>query len=348
MLQTEKYIKGLDTLRAILIGFVLLNHLGVDVLFFENQYLNNNLFSLFSGETGVKFFFVLSGFLITRILWSQFEETGKIDLKKFFIRRILRLAPALFVFYLFLIILMISKIIVYDLEAFLFAFFYLYNYVPLLYYRGELAHIWSLSVEEQFYLIWPFLILVFKKYSLLIVLISTFILLSIIVTIFLPEFVFKAHLRPKRWFMPAGGFIAIGAFIAIIQTKNNEKLAQLFQNQKIPLFLSACCYLSTLLLPIYLIEVFSFVQAFGFGIFILWIFYNQESVLVGFMEFKPFSYFGKISYGIYVYQGLFLLTGPGSELKFQQFPLNFILTLGLAVVSYHFLEKPIMRFKNRF
>ena len=70
-----------------------------------------------------------------------------------------------------------------------------------------------------------------------------------------------------------------------------------------------------------------------------------SGVLMGFI---PFSYFGKISYGIYVYQGLFLLTGPGSELKFQQFPLNFILTLGLAVVSYHFLEKPIMRFKNRF
>jgi len=348
LLQTNKYINGLDSLRAISIGFVLLNHLGIDILFYKNQYLNNNLFSLFSGETGVKFFFVLSGFLITRILWTQFEETGKIDLKKFFIRRILRLAPPLFVFYLLVIFLMISKIIVYDLEALLFAFFYLYNYVPLLHYRSELAHIWSLSVEEQFYLIWPFLILIFKKYRLLIVLISIFILFSISATILLPEFVFTAHLRPKRWFLPAGGCIAIGAFIAIIQAKNNEKLGKLFHRQKLSLVIAACCYLSTLVLPIYLIEVFSFIQAIGFGIFILWIFYNQESVLVGFMEFKPFAYFGKISYGIYVYQGLFLLTGPGSELKFQQFPLNIILTLGLAVVSYHFLEKPILRHKNCF
>lgn len=348
LLQTNKYIKGLDTLRAISIGFVLLNHLGVDVLFYENQYLNNNLFSLFSGETGVKFFFVLSGFLITRILWTQVEETGKIDFRKFFIRRVLRLAPTLIVFYLLVLILIISKIIAYDVEAILFAFFYLYNYVPLQYYRNELAHIWSLSVEEQFYLIWPFLILIFRKYSLLIILISIFVLFSILATIFLPEFVFKAHLRPKRWFLPAGGFIAIGALLAMVQARNNKKFGQLFYKQKLPLVVATCCYLSTLIIPIYLIEVFSFLQAIGFGIFILWIFHNQESGIVVFMDFKPFAYLGKISYGIYVYQGLFLLTGPGSELKFQQLPLNIILTMGLAVVSYHFLEKPILRYKNRF
>jgi peptidoglycan/LPS O-acetylase OafA/YrhL len=348
LLQTSKYIKGLDSLRAISIGFVLLNHLGVDILFFENQYLNNNLFSLFSGETGVHIFFVLSGFLITKILWAQFESTGKIALRQFFIRRFLRLAPPLIIFYLLVFLLMMSKIIVYDLEGILFAFFYLYNYVPLLHYRNELAHIWSLSVEEQFYLIWPFFILLIRKYKMLLILISIFILFSIIATIFLPEFVFKAHLRPKRWFLPAGGFIAIGVFIAIIQAKNNERLLQLFHKQRFPLVIFACCYLSTLLGPIYLIEVFSFLQAIGFGILILWIFHNQKSKLVGWMEMKPIVYLGKISYGIYVFQGLFLLTGPGSELKFQQFPLNIIFTLGLAVLSYHLFEKPILRYKNQF
>jgi peptidoglycan/LPS O-acetylase OafA/YrhL len=89
-------------------------------------------------------------------------------------------------------------------------------------------------------------------------------------------------------------------------------------------------------------------QAIGFGILILWIFHNQKSKLVGWMEMKPIVYLGKISYGIYVFQGLFLLTGPGSELKFQQFPLNIIFTLGLAVLSYHLFEKPILRYKNQF
>ena len=348
MIKTKKYIKGLDALRALSIGFVLLNHLGVDVLFFENQYLKNNFYSLFSGETGVRFFFVLSGFLITRILWIQFKDTGTINLKNFFIRRILRLMPPLVLFYVLVISLMKTKFITYDTEGLLFAFFYLYNYVPLLHYRNELAHIWSLSLEEQFYLIWPFFILVIKKYNVLVVLVLIFIILSIAATIFLPEFAFEAHLRPHRWFLPAGGFIAIGAAVGLIQFKYEKFLIQMFQKNAFALLFAAFLYLIPLFIPVFLVEVFSFLQAIGFGIFVCWIFYNQNSRFVAFLEFSPFVYIGKISYGLYVFQGVFLLTGPGSELKFQQFPLNLLLTFGLAILSYHLVEKPILKFKNRF
>ncbi len=348
MLQTNKYIKGLDALRALSIGFVLLNHLGIDVLFFENQFLKNNFYSLFSGETGVRFFFVLSGFLITRILWIQFKDTATINLKNFFIRRILRLMPPLVLFYVLVISLMLAKIITYDIEGLMFAFFYLYNYVPLLHYRNELAHIWSLSVEEQFYLIWPFFILVVKKYKILLILVLIFIVLSIVGTIFLPEFAFEAHLRPHRWFLPAGGFIAIGATVALVQFKYEKFLIQIFHKKTFMLLFVAFLYLIPLFIPIFLIEAFSFLQVIGFGIFVCWIFYNQNSRFVAFLEFSPFVYVGKISYGLYVFQGLFLLTGPGSELSFQQFPINVLLTFGLAILSYHFIEKPILKYKNRF
>jgi peptidoglycan/LPS O-acetylase OafA/YrhL len=317
-------------------------------LFFENQYLKNNFYSLFSGETGVRFFFVLSGFLITRILWIQFKDTGTINLKNFFIRRILRLMPPLVLFYVLVISLMQTKFIAYDIEGLLFAFFYLYNYVPLLHYKNELAHIWSLSLEEQFYLIWPFFILVIKKYNVLVVLVLIFIILSIAATIFLPEFAFEAHLRPHRWFLPAGGFIAIGAVVALIQFKYEKFLIQMFQKNAFALLFAAFLYLIPLFIPVFLVEVFSFLQAIGFGIFVCWIFYNQNSRFVAFLELSPFVYIGKISYGLYVFQGVFLLTGPGSELKFQQFPLNLFLTFGLAILSYHLVEKPILKFKNRF
>ncbi len=348
MIKTKKYIKGLDALRALSIGFVLLNHLGVDVLFFENQYLKNNFYSLFSGETGVRFFFVLSGFLITRILWIQFKDTGTINLKNFFIRRILRLMPPLVLFYVLVISLMQTKFIAYDIEGLLFAFFYLYNYVPLLHYRNELAHIWSLSLEEQFYLIWPFFILVIKKYNVLVVLVLIFIILSVAATISLPEFAFEAHLRPHRWFLPAGGYVAIGATVALIQFKYEKFLLQMFQKNAFALLFAAFLYLIPLFSPVFLVEVFSFLQAIGFGIFVCWIFYNQNSRFVAFLELSPLVYIGKISYGLYVFQGVFLLTGPGSELKFQQFPLNLLLTFGLAILSYHLVEKPILKFKNRF
>ncbi len=256
--------------------------------------------------------------------------------------------PPLVLFYVLVISLMQTKFIAYDIEGLMFAFFYLYNYVPLLHYRNELAHIWSLSVEEQFYLIWPFLILFIKKYNVLLVLVLIFIVLSIVGTIFLPEFAFEANLRPHRWFLPAGGFIAIGAAVALVQFKYENFLIQIFHKKTFVLLFVAFLHLIPLFIPIFLVEVFSFLQAIGFGIFVCWILYNQNSRVVAFLEFSPFVYVGKISYGLYVFQGVFLLTGPGSELKFQQFPLNLLLTFGLAILSYHLVEKPILKYKNRF
>jgi peptidoglycan/LPS O-acetylase OafA/YrhL len=66
------------------------------------------------------------------------------------------------------------------------------------------------------------------------------------------------------------------------------------------------------------------------------------------LEFKPLSYIGKISYGLYVYQGLFLRTGPGGDLWIQGFPLNIFLVFVTAILSYHILELPLLHYKKRF
>ncbi len=80
------YIKGFDALRALSIGFVMLNHLGIDGFLEKNSFARTRLWHLFSGETGVHIFFVLSGFLITSILLREKCQTGKINLKNFFAR----------------------------------------------------------------------------------------------------------------------------------------------------------------------------------------------------------------------------------------------------------------------
>jgi peptidoglycan/LPS O-acetylase OafA/YrhL len=348
LLQTNKYIKGLNALRAMSIGFVLLNHLGVDVLIPDNYYFRINFWSLISGETGVHIFFVLSGFLITKILWNHFEETGHINLKRFFIRRFLRLMPPLIIFYTLVFVLLMLDFIEYDLQALLFSFFYIYNYVPLLHYRSEFAHLWSLSVEEQFYLIWPLSILLFRKRERIVSLILIFIFLSIFCMALFPEFVFQSEFRPKRWFLPAAGFIAIGAWLSLYQIKNHLKLIQFFAKERFVFWVSILLYLTPLFVPTIFVEIMAFAQACGVALFILWIYYNQESLFVGFLEWKPIVYIGRISYGIYVFQGLFLLTGPGSEIGYQKFPTNIILTFGLAIASYHLIEMPIMKMKSKF
>ena len=82
-------------------------------------------------------------------------------------------------------------------------------------------------------------------------------------------------------------------------------------------------------------------------ILLIWVLFNQSSLLAGFLELKPIAYLGKISYGLYVYHALFIRTGRG-DLFIQKYPLNIFLTLGVAVLSYEFYEKKILRLKRKF
>ena len=105
-------------------------------------------------ELGVTCFFVLSGFLITGLLCDEESVTGRFSLKEFYIRRTLRIMPAYYVMLLITACLALLKLVV-DVPWYTFGIcaLYLRDFVG----RGEtLGHTWSLSLEEQFYLIWPF------------------------------------------------------------------------------------------------------------------------------------------------------------------------------------------------
>jgi peptidoglycan/LPS O-acetylase OafA/YrhL len=147
------YLPGLDGLRAIAIIGVLLYHAGIDWVP--------------GGFLGVDVFFVLSGFLITSLILEEYDRAGRIDFKRFYIRRARRLLPAVFVL---LIAVGIAVLLLYRdaLSAFredaLATLLYLNNWwyivVDQSYFESMgrpplLKHLWSLSVEEQFYLIWP-------------------------------------------------------------------------------------------------------------------------------------------------------------------------------------------------
>jgi peptidoglycan/LPS O-acetylase OafA/YrhL len=144
---------ALDGLRAVAIGLVLLEHTGLSI--FDG------------GNNGVIVFFVLSGFLITKLLIEEWDRTGTVSIKNFYGRRTVRIMPAPFV--MILVLLALSWWIVddprqhnYFLFELLLAATYITNLRPILFggiplyvERTYLAHMWSLSVEEHFYLIWP-------------------------------------------------------------------------------------------------------------------------------------------------------------------------------------------------
>lgn len=143
------YYPVLDGMRGIAILIVLLAHLGA------NRYLWKLKFYLVS-NTGVSMFFVLSGFLITTLLLKELLQTGEISLKRFYIRRALRILP---VAYLFLVVLIVLNR-VYSLNigaAQFIASFLFYKNLPMP-NEPYTAHFWSLAVEEQFYLTFPVLL----------------------------------------------------------------------------------------------------------------------------------------------------------------------------------------------
>lgn len=289
------YMPQLDGLRTIAVALVALSH------WLPYEYH----FHLPLGAAGVQLFFVLSGFLITGILLKcrdDVENTGQSRLfavRNFYIRRFLRIFPLYYGVILFATLV--------NLEPFRETFFWNVTYLTNFYFyfrnewHGTISHFWSLAVEEQFYLIWPWIVLFAPRHRLR----SIFIFLIISAPVF--RIVLSA-IDPTRadfvGILPMGCFDALvsGALLALIRFEG------ISSNFNLKLFGWACFaiwggfYIMDILDysgPIawelqHTVMVFSFVAVIGFA-------------SVGFsgwsgrlLSAKPMVFLGTISYGLYV------------------------------------------------
>lgn len=353
-----KHIKGFDGLRAISILFVIASHIWLPEALPEASFFKVN-YLLIAGVTGVMIFFTLSGFLITLLLLQEQAAKGRIELRKFFARRFLRLLPPLVIFYFLIAVLMLTKQLANNPAALLISFFYLGNFIPKKYWAGELFHTWSLGVEEQFYLLWPFIV---KRFSAWAPILRTALLLILVSLLFIKvlpsltvqykgkEGLLGDYFYTDCWFIPACLPIMLGALGGAAVFYKKDFFYNTLRRSHILLlfgFLLYCC-------PVYMPHTMSAgyvlaIQSFGISLFLIWIYFNQQSVLVRLLEFGPIRFLGLISYGVYVYQGLFLRTGPGGgTLAVQKYPLNICLTFCAAILSYYTIEKWARKQKMRF
>ncbi len=143
------YRADLDGIRAIAVVLVILTHAGLPI---AND----------GGTTGVTAFFVLSGYLITRLLMAEHDATGRIDLRAFYLRRVLRLGPALLLLIAFVGFVGLRVGWPGDWRAGIVAsLLYVANWVQVFGYQIDpLGHTWTLAIEEQFYLLWPIVLIV--------------------------------------------------------------------------------------------------------------------------------------------------------------------------------------------
>ncbi|MBS1793401.1 MAG: acyltransferase [Acidobacteria bacterium] len=329
-------IPSLDGLRTISILLVIAGH-WLHVLGYPSD---GNL-----GNLGVRVFFVISGFLITGLLIKELEKTDRIDLPKFYFRRTLRIFPPYYFYLLVVGAMALAGAILIPPKSFLAASFYVSDYVnPSAWLLG---HTWSLAVEEQFYLIFPTVLLVFglRKTKLLLGLL-------IVVCPLLRLADFQIFGDSAIWVMK--GFhanmdaLAAGCLLALFYKRlHGNPLYRRMLGSKLVFLLIPAILLANAQVDhprIFLGLSFTVINL-STAVLIDWAVTNHETMAGRFLNSAPMVTLGMMSYSIYLWQQPFF--NPQNPGALTRTPLNFIGLAAMTVFSYYFVEKYSLRLRQR-
>lgn len=316
------------------------------------------------GWMGVDLFLCLSAYLLTQLLFMEYQRTGMINIRFFYIRRALRIWP---LYYLFVIAAVLYTYYYDGTTGLLLRTSGMFALVDNLMTASLLAynpfyfaaHLWTIAYEEQIYAVIPWVLRFLFSINYrakTIILISVLILGNIVRSIF----IWKQIPHPAIWVMPITHFDSI--FIGLI-----IGLGMLdFIFDKIPWAVTALIGVFSLYLVCKLPNVqeigwhlmFTYpLVALGMGLILASVLRGGNSPLMRWLFNPPISFLGKISYGLYVYH-LVGLHYIGGLLKvdttfywpwlFSIFIIPLIFTILISTLSYLFIEKPFLRLKDRF
>jgi peptidoglycan/LPS O-acetylase OafA/YrhL len=332
------------------------------VVFFHNfGFLNYFGF----GWLGVDLFFVLSGYLISTTLLNTSGQPN--FLKNFFARRILRIFP---VYYLALVlsILILPPLINgsdFYINNQIWFWLYLQNWLFIFKIpeNGFLLHFWSLAVEEQFYLVWPFVILLVRSPKRLLILVSLFLIFVMISRIFL----WLNQIEGLKYFsfytFTRVDGICIGCMLALVVHLNSQLLKQ--YTAHIAFLLSILNFLFFFLnrANSFAFPFFPFVGYTTFAILFALLIYElvtgRTRVLNSFFSVGILRFFGRISYGFYIFHWpvYILLASSTKRMLNENFQIDSdilvsliltLLALIISYVSYYFFEKRFLNLKRYF
>lgn len=344
------YRPEIDGLRALAVISVIIHHLSPSLLP--------------GGFIGVDIFFVISGFLITKIISAEMMN-NTFSFKEFYKRRIKRIYPV-FIFVMMMASIFSALFFIRSegelqrkgIEAGILSFANLFlshrqGYWDFAANENPILHIWSLSVEEQYYLFFPiFLYLVFRKIkhkrAFLNVSIGLFIIFSL--TYFIPEWVYKTIGINNLYYVSNIRFpeLLVGSICAFLPMPKNRRILKItsfvlllacfwIYHKDLPLLLNGLLLLPCILTATLILQM------------------KHESLIGRFLSLKPIVFIGKISYSLYLFHWLFIawanyLMGTTGEKVFSHVAVGIILSLTIifSVLSYYFLENPIRKSKLSF
>jgi len=332
-----KRIPTLDGWRAVAILGVIWYH--AMTFFFTDEELYN-LTPAHFGAFGVDLFFGLSGVLITGLLLKEWGEAGSVSLKAFYTRRVFRIFP---VYLLFLGVVVVARPMHTPRELASCLLFYR-NYLPNGWLWRDTVHLWSLSVEEHFYLIWPSLLVLCgvkwgRNVAAWLAIAVGFwrlvepqmgllpqvpphlrsdlrmdaLLWGAVVAFTLDDAAAREKLRVQLRFWPWLGMVAV----ALLSIRFYSNLTSMWLAVLIPMILAG-----TVLHPEWLISRV--------------------------LDFAPIAWIGRISYSLYIWQQLLLVPGwENPSHSWTRWPWNLTAVLAVACASYYLVETPLLRVGGR-
>jgi peptidoglycan/LPS O-acetylase OafA/YrhL len=314
-----KRIPSLDGLRAISIIFVVLSHMS------KSGHAPRIFFQF--AATGVSIFFVISGYLITSILLREREHAGTINLREFYIRRAYRIFPAAFVFMAVAIVVFWPQFRWYHIAA---GLLYVANYD--LTRPWVFGHLWSLSIEEQFYFLWPGVLKLWYRHR-----------VAIVVGVLLSAPLWKAAMlyfkaRWGLWAFPAlADNLAIGCLLAVFaprlpRVKPYWAVVMAVAAMGVQFF-PAENTARTLLLLFVLKPIF-YISIAGVLLHVVQTPYRS-------LNWGPVVWLGQISYSLYLWQEPFC-----ADRHMRSGYLVFA-AIACACLSYYFIERPMLRVRER-
>jgi peptidoglycan/LPS O-acetylase OafA/YrhL len=340
-----KNFNNLDGLRGLAIFAVIFHHVP------ESDYAFLDILQA-NGRYGVSLFFVISGFLISSLLLREKEKKGTIQLKKFYIRRGLRLYP------LYYAVLILYCVLIFGLNQYspenqqlfrekLPSYVFYYSNVLVTATIGPFFFAWSLAVEEQFYLVYAVLSKFIKEN--LIFMLCLFLLISKLVIIEILGYEITEHLS-IRVALSYSEAILMGVILALFMQKPSSAFIYKLNHKAI--FLSAGIILFALLTAVDITQKTSVTATAAYLL--------MTAMVMGAVLINPvtiiggnfMSYIGKISYGIYLLHML-VINACKKITIFESnalalFVIASILTIIIAAACFHVYEKPILTYKQKF
>jgi len=348
----KSYIPALDGFRGIAIITVIYTH----TLIFSSYAKYG------PGNIGVEVFFVLSGFLITSLLFKEKVKKGKVSFRKFYIRRALRIIP---VAYLFLVVLLILNYL-FKLNissgSFIACALYIKNFHLNYKWTWLNGHFWTLSVEEQFYIIFPMLMIYnLKLYiKLLVILILSIPILQYLYTasfthtgVFYSNYlIHKSIILLANIFDKGTSSILIGSLLSVLLYKKIIPTSYKRFNRylALTLFLLAMLFRMTY----FYLNLNEYLTTVVFSVAIATVIYltirNTNDLLTEILSTKVLVKLGILSYSLYIWQQIFIYDQPWqhsfkySNSLFFNIPMIFI----VSYLSYYFYELRFLKLKEKF